>query len=168
MLPWLIQSSKILFFPMLILSQNIKTPIWKMSSPQMRKRLLNNQVLNKPINQYWFVKPDCLHTKDCTIKWGSWEQGLGSLKWVTILFQILIKTWNQTTWLCLSIAKAGYEQSQERGRGKIRRAPIFLRRCGPSAPQKCERGLKGPVFPRPSPQKDTKSHFLLGNDGHKR
>lgn len=59
-----------------------------MSSPQMRRNgFLINQLLNKPINQYWFVEPDCLHTRNWTIKCGSWEQGLESLKWVTILSQ---------------------------------------------------------------------------------
>lgn len=74
-----------------------------------RNGFLNNQVLNKPINQYWFVEPDCLHTRNSTIKCGSWEQGLESLKWVTTLSQIFsIKIWNQTIWLYLSMAKAGY------------------------------------------------------------
>lgn len=34
----------------------------------------------KPINQYYFVKPDCLRTGHCTIKCGSWKQGFGEFE----------------------------------------------------------------------------------------
>lgn len=176
----LVQRSRILFPQADFISKHQKTAVWGQiwkhvisTNEEKSQGLFNNQVLKKPINQYYFVNPDHLHTRDCAIKCGSWEQGLERSKWVTstvhlFLFQIFIKTWNQIMTL--------FENSQGRIWAVPKRQrkafrvpisaagfPIFLR-SGPRLPRRNVREwkLQGPrLFPYPSPQNDTANHFLL-------